>query len=122
MIVIVDVRAAAALRLLPERAVVVMFGLVLIAVGNLLPRTRPNVAVGLRTARTLTDPQLWQRMHRIGGYATVALGLVIAVSGVMLAHEAVGAVVGSAALAVAMALFLTYRRSVATPAQPNARI
>jgi uncharacterized membrane protein len=37
------------------RTVVVMLGLVILAIGNLLPRTRPNVAVGLRTARTLSE-------------------------------------------------------------------
>ena len=35
------------------RVVVVLLGVVLVAIGNLLPRTRPNVAVGVRTARTL---------------------------------------------------------------------
>jgi uncharacterized membrane protein len=88
----------------------VLFGAVLIAIGNLLPRTRPNVAFGLRTTRTLTDPQLWQHVHRAGGYAMVGLGIVIALTGLVLTHQALGAVIGGAALLAAMTVFATYRK------------
>jgi immunity protein, SdpI family len=121
MFVITDLAGATSLRLLPGRTVVVMFGLVVVAIGNLLPRTRPNVAVGLRTARTLADAQLWQRTHRVAGYATVALGVVIAASGVALTHEAVGAVVGGAALAAAMAIFLAYRTAASRRSPTSTR-
>src|SRR5216684_773839 len=70
----------------PGRLVIVLLGLVLVAIGNLLPRTRPNVAVGLRTTRTLTNGQLWAQVHRVGGYATVGLGIVIGVAGLLLTH------------------------------------
>ena len=102
------------LRLPAGRAVVVLFGLVLVAIGNLLPRTRPNVAVGVRTARTLANAQLWQQVHRAGGYATVGLGIVIAVTGLVLTHETVGAVVSAAALVAAATVFVSYRRHART--------
>src|ERR671912_156293 len=41
------------------RVVVVLFGSVFIAIGNLLPRTRPNLALGIRTRRTLNDRAFW---------------------------------------------------------------
>jgi len=110
MIELTQVTTAFGVALPGPRTVVVMLGLVMIAIGNLLPRTRPNVAVGLRTSRTLTNPQLWQQVHRSGGYVTVALGVVIAVTGLVLAHEAVGAVVGGAALVAATSVFVSYRR------------
>jgi len=110
MIELTQVTTAFGVALPGPRTVVVMLGLVMIAIGNLLPRTRPNVAVGLRTWRTLTNPQLWQQVHRSGGYVTVALGVVIAVTGLVLAHEAVGAVVGGAALVAATSVFVSYRR------------
>jgi hypothetical protein len=31
------------------------------AIGNLLPRVRPNVAIGIRTSRTLRDRDAWLR-------------------------------------------------------------
>ena len=104
----------AGLRLPAGRAVVVLFGLVLVAIGNLLPRTRPNVAVGVRTARTLANAQLWQQVHRAGGYATVGLGIVVAVTGLVLTHETVGAVISAAALAAGAAVFVSYRRYART--------
>jgi len=57
-----------------------MIGVTLIAVGNSLPRTRPNLAIGIRTLRTLADRGLWMLIHRRGGYVLVALGLLIVLS------------------------------------------
>jgi uncharacterized membrane protein len=96
------------IRLYASRTVVVLFGAALVAIGNLLPRTRPNVAVGVRTRRTLTNAQLWQQVHRAGGYATVGLGLVIAVTGALLTHELIGGVVSAAALLAAASVFVSY--------------
>jgi uncharacterized membrane protein len=101
---------AIGLRLSPGRTVVVLFGVVLIAIGNLLPRTRPNVAFGVRTTRTLTNAQLWQHVHRAGGYATVGLGIVIALTGLLLTHQAVAAVISAGALVAATTVFVSYRK------------
>ena len=98
------------LRLSSGRAVVVLLGVALVAIGNLLPRTRPNVAVGVRTTRTLANTQVWQQVHRAGGYATVGLGLVVAGTGLVLTHETLGAVIGAAAVVAALIVFASYRR------------
>jgi hypothetical protein len=103
---------AAGFRLSAARAVVVLLGAVLVAIGNLLPRTRPNIAVGVRTTRTLTNAQLWQQVHRAGGYAMVGLGIVIVLTGLVLTHDAVGPVVSTATIVAAMTLLLTYRKHV----------
>lgn len=53
----------------------------MIAVGNILPRVRPNWIVGLRTRRTLSDPRIWARVHRLAGALTIMSGsLMIAAS------------------------------------------
>jgi uncharacterized membrane protein len=52
----------------------VMLGVTMIGIGNLLPRTRPNLAIGIRTPATLSDRALWIRTHRFAGHLTVALG------------------------------------------------
>jgi uncharacterized membrane protein len=62
------------------RAVPLMLGLTMVSVGNLLPRTRPNAAVGIRTRHTLADRACWIRTHRDAGYVVVASGLVVALS------------------------------------------
>jgi uncharacterized membrane protein len=57
-----------------------MLGMTLISVGNLLPRTRPNLAIGIRTERTLSDRACWMRTHRHAGYVVVASGVVVVLS------------------------------------------
>jgi hypothetical protein len=114
MIVLTGVMAAAGFRLAAGRAVVVLLGVVLVAIGNLLPRTRPNVAVGVRTTQTLTNAQLWQHVHRSGGYATVGLGVVTVLTGLMLRHEAMAAVVPLAAIVAAATVLASYRKHVRT--------
>jgi uncharacterized membrane protein len=110
MIVLTGAIDAFGLRLSAGRMVILLFGAVLVAIGNLLPRTRPNVAFGVRTTRTLTNTQLWQQVHRAGGYATVALGIVIAVTGLVLTRETLGAVIGAAAFFAAMIVLASYHK------------
>ncbi|HEY7057101.1 MAG TPA: SdpI family protein [Vicinamibacterales bacterium] len=64
------------------RIIPVLLGCALIGIGNLLPRTRPNLAIGIRTADTLDNPAVWTRTHRVAGYLVVLLGLVILLSAV----------------------------------------
>jgi hypothetical protein len=66
------------------RIVPVLLGLTMVGIGNLLPRTRPNLAIGIRTSRTLSNRALWVYTHRIAGYTLVALGLVVVVAGMAL--------------------------------------
>ena len=58
----------------------VMLGLAMISIGNLLPKTRPNLALGIRTRRTLADRACWSRTHRLAGYVLVICGLAIIVA------------------------------------------
>jgi uncharacterized membrane protein len=60
-----------------------MLGLTLIVVGNLLPRLRPNLVIGIRTARTLSDRGAWSRANRAAGYATVSLGTAFVLAGLL---------------------------------------
>jgi uncharacterized membrane protein len=57
-----------------------MLGLAMVSIGNLLPRIRPNLAIGIRTQRTLSDRAYWIRAHRRAGYLVVACGAVVMVS------------------------------------------
>jgi uncharacterized membrane protein len=64
------------------RIVPLLLGVTMIAVGNLLPRVRPNIAIGIRTRRTLSDRACWMRTHRRAGYLIVAAGVVVALSAI----------------------------------------
>jgi uncharacterized membrane protein len=93
-----------------SRAVVTLLGLTLVAIGNLLPRTRPNVALGIRTSRTLTDRHLWMLIHRVGGYICVAVGIVTVLTAVFLSGSNVVALFGGAFLTGAAILFAYYQK------------
>jgi uncharacterized membrane protein len=64
-------------------AVPVMFGLTLIIIGNLLPRLRPNIVMGIRTSRTLSDRAAWAHTNRVAGYATVGTGVMFLFGGML---------------------------------------
>ena len=49
-------------------------------IGNLLPLARSNFIFGIRTPWTLSSDRVWTRVHRVGGYAMVAAGLLTMVS------------------------------------------
>jgi putative oxidoreductase len=100
-----DVRG---MRTIAPRAVAVLVGLFFVGVGNLLPRTRPNLLIGIRTARTLDDRELWTRIHRTCGYLAVAFGIVVALASAFLSRDGIQAAVSVAAIACAIALPVSY--------------
>ena len=59
------------------RAFPAIIGVMLIGMGNILPRARSNWWVGIRTPWTLSDERVWARTHRVGGYAMMAAGVVM---------------------------------------------
>jgi hypothetical protein len=91
-----------------SRAVIVLVGLLLVSIANLLPRTRPNLAIGFRTRWTLENRHLWMAIHRTAGYFGVVLGLMMAMSGALLPKAAMQAVIGWGTFAgvVMFALFI----------------
>jgi uncharacterized membrane protein len=54
-----------------------LLGALFVAIGNVLPRARPNWWFGIRTPWTLTNDRVWARTHRVGGYVMTAAGIVI---------------------------------------------
>ena len=54
-----------------------LIGVTLIVIGNVLPRLRPNSAMGIRTRWTLRDEIVWMKTHRAGGYFLVVFGLIL---------------------------------------------
>ena len=58
------------------RVIMLGLGLLLIALGNYLPRIKPNWWMGIRTPWTLDNDKVWRDTHRISGKTFVAAGLV----------------------------------------------
>jgi uncharacterized membrane protein len=85
------------------RFIPAIIGVSFIAIGNLLPRAKPNWWFGIRTPWTLSNDRVWERTHRVGGYVMTTLG-VLAVISAFLATEV--AFVAFVAVAGAMTLGL----------------
>jgi len=58
------------------KVVLICLGTLFVMLGNYLPRARSNFVFGIRTPWTLSSDAVWTRVHRIGGYATAAAGLI----------------------------------------------
>jgi len=67
-------------RLWLGRFLGLMVGVFLIVTGNDLPRVRPNLVWGIRTPQTLGSDEVWKRVHRLGGYIRVVMGVVVCVA------------------------------------------
>jgi uncharacterized membrane protein len=52
-------------------------GVLLIVIGNVLPKSRPGFFVGIRTPWTLTDPENWIATHRLGARTMMFGGAMI---------------------------------------------
>src|SRR5258705_8110261 len=119
-LIVLNLTGADWLRPVAPRAVVVLFGLFLAAIGDALPRTRPNLLFGIRTARTLEDRQLWIRLHRTAGYIAVVGGASIA--GALLSKDAIAWAVSLSALGGGAILAGVYVASLpAMETSPDAR-
>lgn len=58
-----------------------LIGGLLVLIGNLLPRARPNWFFGIRTPWTLSNDRVWERTHRVGGRVMVLAGFLVAATG-----------------------------------------
>lgn len=62
---------------LPSAVMMVGLGLLLIAIGNALPKSRPGYFIGIRTPWALIDTDNWIATHRLGSKTMMAGGVVI---------------------------------------------
>ncbi len=65
------------------RLIVLGMGLLFISIGNLLGKIRQNFFIGLRTPWSLSDPEIWQRSQRFGGWAFVLGGVLIVLEAIL---------------------------------------
>jgi uncharacterized membrane protein len=67
---------------MPNSVRLITVGLLLMVIGNALPKSRPGFFVGIRTPWTITDTDNWIATNRLGGKLMMLGGLVIALSAV----------------------------------------
>lgn len=59
-------------------------GVLLVVMGNAMPKARRNDIFGVRTSWSMSSDEVWRKSQRFGGAATVCLGLVLVLSGCFL--------------------------------------
>lgn len=98
-------------------------GFLFAAMGNYMPRVRPNWFVGIRTPWTLSSDEVWRATHRLGGQVMFVGGVAIVVIGILFPPLGL-AVVAAAAAALALIptvySYLLYRRISGGESGPSA--
>ena len=62
------------------QAVAVGLGLLLLVLGNAMPKSRPNAFAGIRMPTTLRSEVNWAATHRLGGWLMIAGAIVLLVA------------------------------------------
>ena len=56
---------------------ILFIGLLLIVLGNRMPKAKQNYSFGIKTPWALDDPENWSRSNRVGGFCMVIAGVVL---------------------------------------------
>lgn len=75
-----------------ERAIPFGVGALFAVLGNVLPRTRSNWMLGIRTPWTLSSDRVWERTHRVGGYLMFGAGIIVMVAALTAPARVIAAV------------------------------
>lgn len=91
-------------------------GVLLVVLGNAMPKSQPNSFAGLRLPTTLNDPANWQATHRLTGLLCIIGGVVLFVAATLLPPSAViwwllGCVFAPIAIGVAYSLAYARRHA-----------
>ena len=69
------------------RVISALVGLLFLFLGNLMGKVKPNFFMGIRNPWTLSDPDVWNRTHRLGGGLFFLAGLAAVVSAPLLPEQ-----------------------------------
>lgn len=97
------------------RYVIAACGLLMIVIGNYMPKTRPSFLFGVRTPWTLSSDYAWEKTHRLAGplfMAAGALGIAGAFlfNGIWLALQ-LTALIGAAALISVVYSYFAWKKA-----------
>jgi uncharacterized membrane protein len=110
---IIILRAALGYPVAMQRVVPIGVGVLLVVIGNLLPRARPNWFVGIRTPWTLSSDRVWEKTHRVGGHVFVAGGILIVLAALAMqqwAHIVLMAVILACTATVLIYSYVEWKR------------
>ncbi len=67
-----------------NRIAFVALGIVLIIVGNIMPKTRMNLLCGLRTPWSMKNEETWKKSQRFGGISFMVAGAAMIVGSLLM--------------------------------------
>lgn len=97
-------------------------GGILVLLGNLMTRIRPNWFVGIRTPWTLSSDTVWRKTHRFGGVAFVIAGLCVVAAAFVGSRWALYGALGATGVAAVSSVvysYLVWKGEQDTGPQPN---
>ena len=65
-----------------SKIVMVVFGLLFILMGNIMPKIKRNKTLGFKCKWSLYNDVTWQKTHRFVGYVGVVIGMLSILSGI----------------------------------------
>ena len=101
-----------------SKLIFVILGILLIVLGNVMPKVRRNNMVGLRTFWSKSSDAVWQKSQRFGGIASVICGILLLIGALFLRGEA-AAVILVALMVIWIVLcvgasYVYYKKSVSS--------
>lgn len=95
------------------RIVVLGVGVLLVVLGNVMPKTQPNGLAGIRYPWTLRDPVVWQATNRLGGLLMLLGGLVMILAALLTGDSVTLLLVTAAAVLVPLVVTTIYSLAIA---------
>ncbi len=72
-----------------KRSFNMLVGLVLVVIGNYLPKSRQNYTIGIKLPWTLSDADNWNKTHRLAGVLFIAGGMLLIACNLLLTNSIV---------------------------------
>lgn len=66
------------------RVISLVMGVLLIVLGNAMPKARKNALYGVRTSWSMSSDEVWRKSQRFGGFASVVAGALLLVAAMFL--------------------------------------
>lgn len=100
--------AGLGIRLPVGRIIPGLMGVMLMGLGNYMPRIRHNYTFGIRTPWTLASETVWRKTHRAGGYGFIAGGLLLILTAVFQQRWLMWGSMGALLLSAAFSLWYSW--------------
>ena len=95
-----------------EKISFILMGILLMVVGNVMPKTRTNGALGVRISWSMYNDYTWTKTNRFGGYMLMIAGILMVVEAIVISNSHVVTMVSMALIVLACAITVVYAHRV----------